>query len=155
MDGRERGSMVHRGWEWMPGGRGVVPALVLLVGLGGCQTLGLETGGGETPRRASLVGGEYRGYLWVEGDPVSGSLTLTPRGSRVSARLASEAGVSGSGEGTLAGEELVLRIPYRTTCDGTIVLEGDVSSDGIRFVGTFTADDCTGSTAGRFDFRLP
>jgi len=155
MDGRESKVMGDRGSGWVPGGRGAVLALVLLVGLAGCQTLGLETGGRETPRRASLVGGEYRGYLWVEGDPIPGSLTLTPRGSRVSARLASEAGVNGSGEGTLAGEELVLRIPYRTTCDGTIVLEGDVSSDGIRFVGTFTADDCTGSTSGRFDFRLP
>ena len=155
MDGREPRVMGHRGGRGVPDGRGLFAALVLLFGLAGCQTLGLGTVGGESPRRASLVGGEYRGYLWVEGDPLPGSLTLTPRGSRVSALLASEAGVNGYGEGTLAGEELVLRIPYRTTCDGTIVLEGDVSSDGIRFVGTFTADDCTGSTAGRFDFRLP
>lgn len=155
MEGRKSKVTEVRGRGRVPVGRGAVLALALLSGVTGCQTLGLESGGRESPRRASLVGGEYRGYLWVEGDPIPGSLTLSPRGSRVSARLASDAGVNGSGEGTLAGEELVLRIPYRTTCDGMIVLEGDVSSDGIRFVGNFTADDCTGSTAGRFDFRLP
>ena len=130
-------------------------SIVALLALAGCQTLGLDPEGGGPGRRAALVGGEYRGYLWVEGDPVPGALILTPRGSSVSARLASEAGVNGSGEGRLAGEELVVRIPYRTTCEGEIVLEGSVSSGGSRFVGNFTADDCTGSTSGRFDFRLP
>lgn len=119
------------------------------MGLAACQTLGVET----SPRIS--LGGEYRGYLWVEGEPIPGSLTLTPTGSSVAARLASEAGVNGSGEGRLAGEGLILRIPYRTSCDGEIVLEGNVSRDGGRFVGNFAADDCTGSTAGRFDFRLP
>lgn len=148
MDGEGPVPLPTRGRGCREGGW-VLTALLLMV-LSGCQTLGLESVG-----RVSLTGGEYRGYLWVEGDPIPGSLTLTPRGSAVRARLTSEAGVQGSGEGEIAGRQLVLRIPYRTSCDGTIVFQGEVVSDGGRFVGNFTADDCTGSTSGRFDFRLP
>ena len=126
--------------------------LGLLLGLASCQSLGLAPPDVE---RGIAIGGDYRGYLWVEGEPFAGTLVLTGGGRAVGARLASEAGVSGSGEGQLARNSLLVEIAYRTSCPGALVLDGSVTEDGGRFEGTFTARDCTGSSSGRFDFRRP
>jgi hypothetical protein len=126
--------------------------LGLLMALASCQSLGLAP---PIPEREIAIGGDYRGYLWVEGQPVPGTLVLTGGGRAVEARLASEAGVSGSGGGQLAGNSLLVEIAYRTSCPGELILDGSVTEDGGRFEGSFTARDCTGSSSGRFDFRRP
>jgi hypothetical protein len=127
---------------------GLLPALGLALVLAGCQTVG--TGG-----VVGNVGGSYRGYLWVEGDPAAAELVLTTRGNRIDASLESETGVSGTGEGRLSVTGLSVEIPYETTCAGRLQLEGRISTDGARYEGEFVATDCTGSTTGRFDFRRP
>lgn len=129
--------------------RRLVVALGAVLALGGCQTFAPTGGGG------GVVGGSYRGYLWVEGEPAVTSLVLTPRGRHLDATLDSEVGVSGQGEGRLAGDRLSTEIAYRITCPGRLRLEGHVSPDGARYEGEFEAADCTGSSSGRFDFRRP
>jgi len=138
----------RRGASWISRALG----LGLIWGLASCQSVGLAP---PTIGRGIAVGGDYRGYLWVEGEPVPGSLVLTGGGGAVEAQLASEAGVSGSGGGRLSGNTLLVEIAYRTSCPGELVLDGSVTEDGGRFVGNFTARDCTGSSSGRFDFRRP
>jgi len=138
-----------------PGRSALIPRLLamgLVLILASCQSLALAP---PTTAPRIAIGGDYRGYLWVEGEPFQGSLLLTGGGSTVEARLDSEAGVSGSGAGRLSGSTLLVEIPYRTSCPGELVLDGSVTEDGGRFVGNFTARDCTGSSSGRFDFRRP
>ena len=125
--------------------------------LGACQTLApaarAPSGSPDAPESPAAVSGDYRGYLWVEGDPLVASLALSGPASRLAARLHSEGGVSGTGSGRVSGGSVSLVIPYGTSCPGNLELVGTVSADGIRFLGEFMARDCTGASTGRFEFR--
>jgi hypothetical protein len=129
--------------------RSTTPAALLVVALvaGACAT---------TPAPPSVpdVSGAWTGGVTVEGQAISGTLTLTQNGTELRAVFSAPSfGLTAEGGGTIdADGAFQVQLGYNMQCPGTAALSGRRSSDGAMLSGTVQASDCTGQMLGAFDF---
>lgn len=104
------------------------------------------------------VTGTYSGQFVVEGQGIGATLTLETRAGGVIAgqvRVA-EMGISSEVSGTLAGDQLTLRIPYHNPgngCDGVAETTATVTDGGASFSGALTVTECGQGMGGSVSFR--
>ena len=150
-------------------GKGVVfLALLLSLGLGACQRVGVPRPGEPpppepppapetpTPREAPdpPPPGLFRGTLYIEGGRVPATLELTQEGGdRIRGLLASGMDLTARGEGRIRRGQVRLELSYEEPCPGVLVLRGYWDPESGVFTGNLRARDCTGEAQGTFELR--
>jgi hypothetical protein len=135
----------------------VAPAAVLLLS----ATLLAACAGTPGPGEAGYpfnVTGSYSGDLMLEGAGLGATMSLeTGAGGVVTGTVrVSEMGIAATAEGTLVGDQLVLRISYKnpgTGCDGVAEVTATVTEGGAAIAGPMAVRECGQAMGGSARFR--
>ena len=135
---------------------GLLALAVVATALSGCSSVrfGEETAAAE-PVAIPALAGTWTGTLGVEGQgTVEGRLVMTQEGRELAGDLRIPSlGLDTSGAGTVTADGRVeMSFEYDLGCAGVAELDGQLSEEDRRMTGSYTADDCTGSSGGRFTF---
>ena len=104
------------------------------------------------------VTGSYSGDLTVDGNGLGATLAIeTGAGGIVTGTVrVPEIGITAPAEGTLVGDQLVLRIRYKNPgngCDGIAEVTATVTEGGAAIAGPMAVTECGQSMGGSARFR--
>ncbi len=99
------------------------------------------------------LAGTYSGTLTVDGQALAGTLVIEGQGANHTFTFTfPEVGLVANGTGGPTESGFRADVPYSMTCPGNAVFTGRIEDEGQRLVGTFEANDCTGTMRGNFNF---
>ena len=101
------------------------------------------------------VAGEYEGSINVQGQSISGGLTIEQAGTELQAVfVAPELSLRAEGSGSVDSDGNVrMTLQYDLQCPGEAQLAGSLNDAGTELSGRLDAGDCTGDISGTFSFR--
>ncbi len=116
------------------------------------STLWACGGDGAGPNTPNLTG-TFSGDYTVSLDPgtiYQAALHLTQNGSAVSGTLTTNAGRSANVTGSVSGTRLTGSVTFTDGCGGAASTTADITNNGTRLIGNYTANDCLGQYTGTY-----
>ena len=109
-------------------------------------------GDGSGPSTVNVSGtfsGDYTASI-TPGVTYQGVLQLTQNGNQVSGTLTTSAGGSATVSGTVSGSRVTGTWTFSAGCTGTASSTANVSNNGRRLSGSYSANDCNGQYSGSY-----
>ena len=110
---------------------------------------GGDSAGPNTPNLTGTFIGDYTVSL-DPGTIYQVTVHLTQNGSAVSGTLTTDSGRSGNVTGSISGTHLTASVTFTDGCGGTSSNTADITNNGTRLTGHYTANDCIGQYTGDY-----